>query len=61
MMLTSRHFNNPTTTVGLMFEDTSMLANPTIANEVNQKLAAAKKECLIWHWSLVTHICNMFK
>jgi hypothetical protein len=47
MMLTSSHFNNPTTKIGLTFEDTNMLANLTVANEVNQNLTAAKKELLL--------------
>jgi hypothetical protein len=50
MMLTSHHLNNPTTTGGLTFEDTKMLANLTVANEVNQKLTAANNELLRWHW-----------
>jgi hypothetical protein len=53
MMLTSSHFNNPTTKIGLTFEDTNMLANLTVADEVNQNLTAAKKELLLWHWKLV--------
>jgi hypothetical protein len=44
MMLTSSHFNNPTTNIGLTFEDTNMLANLEVADEVNQNLTAAKKE-----------------
>jgi hypothetical protein len=44
MMLTSSHFNNPTTKICLTFEDTNMLANITVADEVNQNLTAAKKE-----------------
>jgi hypothetical protein len=52
MMLTSSHFNNTTTKVGITFEDTSMLANLTVDDEVNQNLAAAKKELLLWHWKL---------
>jgi hypothetical protein len=43
MMMTSSHFNNPTTKVGLTFEDTNMLANLTVANEVNKNLPAAKR------------------
>jgi hypothetical protein len=45
MMLTSSHFSNPTTKVGLTFEDTNMLANLTVADEVNQNLTAAKRNC----------------
>jgi hypothetical protein len=52
MMLTSNHFNNPTTKVGLTFEDTNILANLTMADEVNQNITAAKKELLLWHWKL---------
>jgi hypothetical protein len=52
MMLTSSHFNNPTTKVGLTFEDTKMLANLKVADEVNQILTAAKKELLLWQWKL---------
>jgi hypothetical protein len=52
MMLTSSHFNNPTTKVVLTFEDTNMLAKLTVADEVNQNLTAAKKELLLWHWKL---------
>jgi hypothetical protein len=52
MMLTSIHFNNPTTKVGPTFEDTNMLANLTVADKVNQNLTAAKKELLILHWRL---------
>jgi hypothetical protein len=48
-MLTSSHFNNPTTKVGLTFEDTNILANLIVADEVNQNLTAAKNEFLIWH------------
>jgi hypothetical protein len=44
MMLISSHFNNPTTKIGVTFEDTNMLANLTVADEVNQNLTAAKKE-----------------
>jgi hypothetical protein len=53
MMLKSSHFNNPTSKVGLTFEDTNMLANLTVDDEVNQNLTAAKKELLLWHWKLV--------
>jgi hypothetical protein len=52
MMLTSSHFNNPTTKIGLTFEDTNMLANLTVADEDNHNLTAAKKELLLWHWKL---------
>jgi hypothetical protein len=52
MMLTSSHFNTPTTKGGLTFEDNNMLANLTVADEVNQNLTAAKKELLLWHWKL---------
>jgi hypothetical protein len=52
MMLTSSHFNNPTTKIGLTFEDTNMLANLTVADEANQNLTAAKKEFLLWYWNL---------
>jgi hypothetical protein len=52
LMLTSSHFNNPTTKVGLTFEDTNMLANLTLADEVNHNFSAAKKELLLWHWKL---------
>jgi hypothetical protein len=44
MMLTSSHFNNPTTKSGFTFEDTTMLASPAVADEVNQNLTAAKKD-----------------
>jgi hypothetical protein len=47
MMLTSIHFNNYTTKVGLNLEDTNMLANITVADEVSQNLTAAKKELLL--------------
>jgi hypothetical protein len=52
IMLTSSHFNNPTTKVGLTFEDANILANLTVADEVNQYLTEAKKELLLWHWKL---------
>jgi hypothetical protein len=52
MMLTSSHFNNPTTKSGLTLEDTNMLASLTVADEVNQNLTAAKQELLLWHWKL---------
>jgi hypothetical protein len=52
IMLTSSHFNNPTTKIGLTFEDANMLANLTVADEVNQNLTAAKKELLLWPWKL---------
>jgi hypothetical protein len=52
MMLTSSHFNNPKTKIGLTFEDTNMLANLTVADEVNQNLTPAKKELLLCHWKL---------
>jgi hypothetical protein len=52
MMLTSSHLNNPTTKVGLTFEDAKMLANLTAADELNQHLTAEKKEFLLWHWKL---------
>jgi hypothetical protein len=52
MMLTSSHFNNHTTKVGLTFEDTNMLASLTVADEVNQNLTADRKELLLWHWKL---------
>jgi hypothetical protein len=52
LMLTSSHFNNPTTKVGLTFEDTNILANFTVADEVNENITAAKKELLLWHWKL---------
>jgi hypothetical protein len=44
MMLTSSHFNNPTTKIGLTFEDTNMLANFTVDDEINQNLTAAGKK-----------------
>jgi hypothetical protein len=49
IMLTSSHFNNPATNICLTFEDTNILANLTVADEVNQNLTAAKKELLLWH------------
>jgi hypothetical protein len=52
MMLTSPYFNNPIIICGLTFEDTNMLSNLMVANEVNQNLTAATKELLIWHWNL---------
>jgi hypothetical protein len=52
MMLTSSHFNNPTAKIGLTFEDTNMLANLTVADEVNQNLTTVKKELFLWHWKL---------
>jgi hypothetical protein len=52
MMLTSSHFNDTITKVGLTFEDTKMLANLTVADKVNQNLTAAKKELLLWQWKL---------
>jgi hypothetical protein len=52
MMLTSSHFKNPTTNIGITFEDTNMLANLTVADEVNHNLTAAKKELLLWHRKL---------
>jgi hypothetical protein len=52
MMLTSSHFNNPTTKIGLTFEETNTLANLKVAYEVNHHLTAAKKELLLWHWKL---------
>jgi hypothetical protein len=42
MMMTSSHFNNPTTKIGLTFEDTNMLASLTVADEVNHNLTAGK-------------------
>jgi hypothetical protein len=29
-----------------------MLANLTVADEVNHNLTAARKELLLWHWKL---------
>jgi hypothetical protein len=52
IMLASHHFNNFTTTVGLTFEGTKMLASLMVADEVNQHLTAAKNELLLWHWKL---------
>jgi hypothetical protein len=52
MLLTSSNFINPTTNIGLNFEDTNMLANLTVADEVNHNLTTAKKELLLWHWKL---------
>jgi hypothetical protein len=52
MMLRSSYFNNPTTKVGLNFEDTNMLANLTVADEMNKNLTASRKEFLLWHWKL---------
>jgi hypothetical protein len=52
MILTYIHFNNPTTKVGLTFEDTNMLANLTVTDEVYQNLIAARNELLIWHCKL---------
>jgi hypothetical protein len=52
MMLTSSHFKYPTTKIGLTFEDTNMLANLTVADEVNHNLIAAKNELLLSHWKL---------
>jgi hypothetical protein len=52
MMLTSSDFNNPINKIGITFEDTNMLANVTVADEVNHNLTAAKNELLLWHWKL---------
>jgi hypothetical protein len=52
MILTSSHLNNPITKVVLSFEDTNMLYNLAVDDEVNQNLTAAKKELLLWHWKL---------
>jgi hypothetical protein len=47
MMLTSSHFNNPTTKDGLTFEYTNMVANLTVADEVNHNISATKRELLL--------------
>jgi hypothetical protein len=52
MMLASIHFKNPTNKGGLTFEETNMLDNLTVADEVNLNLTAAKNEFLLWHWKL---------
>jgi hypothetical protein len=52
MMLTSSHFNNQNTKIGVTFEDTNMLANLTVADEFNQNLTTAEKELLLLHWKL---------
>jgi hypothetical protein len=61
MILTSSHFNNPTTKVGLAFEYNNMLANLTVADEVNQNLTAAKMNFLYGIGIPDMQTCKEFK
>jgi hypothetical protein len=49
LMLTDEHFTRKVLTVGLMFEDTTVMATMDVAKEMNQNLTAPQRELMLWH------------
>jgi hypothetical protein len=49
LMLTEEHFNEQSLTVGLTFEDATVMASMDVSHEMNQHLTAPHRELMMWH------------
>jgi hypothetical protein len=49
LMLTDDHFTNKSLTVGLTFEDATVVATLDVTDEMNQNLTAPQRELMLWH------------
>jgi hypothetical protein len=49
IMLTEEHFNQKALTVGLTFEDATVMVSMDVSDEMNQNLTAPRMELLMWH------------
>jgi hypothetical protein len=49
LMLTDDHFTNKALTVGLTFEDATVMATIDVTDEMNQNLTAPQRELMLWH------------
>jgi hypothetical protein len=49
LMLTDDHFTNKALTVGLTFEDATVMATLDVTDEMNQNLTAPQRELMLWH------------
>jgi hypothetical protein len=48
-MLTDEHFTRKSLTVGLTFEDATVMVKMDVTEEINQNLAAQQRELMLWH------------
>jgi hypothetical protein len=48
-MLTDEHFNRKELTVGLTFEDATVMATIDVIEKMNQNLTAPQRELMLWH------------
>jgi hypothetical protein len=48
-MLTDEHFTIKALTVGLTFEDTTVMATMDVTEETTQNLTAPQRELMLWH------------
>jgi hypothetical protein len=48
-MLTDEHFTRKALTVGLTFEDDTVMATMDVTEEINQNLTAQQRELMLWH------------
>jgi hypothetical protein len=48
-MLTDEHFTRKALTVGLAFEDATVVATIDVTEEINQNLTAPQRELMLWH------------
>jgi hypothetical protein len=49
LMLTDEHFTRKALTVGLTFEDATVMATMDVTEEMNQNLTATQRELRLWH------------
>jgi hypothetical protein len=49
LMLTDNHFTTKALTVGLMFEDATVMATLDVTDEMNQNFTAPQRELMLWH------------
>jgi hypothetical protein len=49
LMLTDDHFTTKALTVGLTFEDATVMATLDVTDEMNQNLTAPQRELMLWH------------
>jgi hypothetical protein len=48
-MLTDDHFTTKALTVGLIFEDATVMATLDVTDEMNQNITAPQREMMLWH------------
>jgi hypothetical protein len=49
LMLTYEHFTRKALTVGLTFEDATVMATMDVTKEMNQNSTAPQRELMLWH------------